>query len=115
MQRSFRNPVLIRGGLVCGFFLFAASIFQQVGIQYTTAGKAGFITAFYIIMVPVISVFLGKKNGVTVWIAVLLGIIGLYFLCITESFSVGRGDILMVICAFLFSLQILSVDYFSPP
>ena len=114
MQRSFRNPVLIRGGLVCGFFLFAASIFQQIGIQYTTAGKAGFITAFYIIMVPVIGVFLGKKNGITVWIAVLMGIIGLYFLCITESFSVGRGDILMVICAFLFSLQILSVDYFSP-
>lgn len=113
-QRSLRNPVLIRGGFLCGFFLFAASIFQQVGIQYTTAGKAGFITALYIMIVPVIGIFLGKKNGIRVWIAMVMGVIGLYFLCITESFSIGQGDLLIVICAFLFSVQILTVDFYSP-
>ena len=113
-KRSLRNPLLIRGGLICGFFLFAASIFQQVGIQYTTAGKAGFITALYIMIVPIIGIFLGKKNGIRVWIAMVMGIIGLYFLCIRESLSIGQGDILMVVCAFLFSVQILSVDYYSP-
>ena len=85
-----------------------------MGIQYTTAGKAGFITAFYIIIVPVIGIFMGKKNGLAVWIAVVMGIIGLYFLCITDSLSIGQGDLFMVVCAFLFSIQILSVDYFSP-
>jgi len=113
-QRSLRNTMLIRGGLVTGFLLFAASITQQIGIQYTTAGKAGFITAFYIIIVPVAGIFFHKKTGFRVWIAVVMGIVGLYYLCITESFTIGRGDILMFLCAFLFTGQILAIDYFNP-
>lgn len=105
---------LIIGGVICGLLLFAASSLQQVGIQYTTAGKAGFITAFYIVIVPVLGIFLKKKTGVKVWVAVLAALIGLYFLCITEKFTVGKGDILIFFCALIFSGHILVIDYFSP-
>lgn len=105
---------LIVGGIACGLLLFAASSLQQMGIQYTTAGKAGFITAFYIVIVPVLGIFLGKKTGWKVWLAVALALAGLYFLCITEKFSVGKGDILIFICALVFSVHILVIDYFSP-
>lgn len=105
---------LIGGGIACGLLLFAASSLQQMGIQYTTAGKAGFITAFYIVIVPVLGIFLGKKTGWKVWLAVALALAGLYFLCITEKFSVGKGDILIFICALVFSVHILVIDYFSP-
>ncbi len=105
---------LISGGIACGLLLFAASSLQQMGIQYTTAGKAGFITAFYIVIVPVLGIFLKKKTGWKVWAAVALAIVGLYFLCMTESFQVGKGDILIFICALIFSIHILVIDFFSP-
>lgn len=105
---------LIIGGIACGLLLFAASSLQQIGIQYTSAGKAGFITAFYIVIVPVLGMFLHKKIGWKVWIAVLLALAGLYFLCITERFTIGRGDIFIFLCALVFSLHIMVIDYFSP-
>lgn len=105
---------LLTGGTACGILLFAASSLQQVGIQYTTAGKAGFITAFYIVIVPVLGIFLKKKTGWKVWLAVALALAGLYFLCMTEKFSVGKGDILIFLCALIFSVHILVIDYFSP-
>ena len=111
-KRSLHNPMVVKGGILCGSFLFIASILQQVGIMYTTAGKAGFITALYIILVPVIGIFIGKKTGLQIWIAIGLGILGLYFLCIREDFSVGRGDFLVILCAFMFSCQILTIDHY---
>jgi drug/metabolite transporter (DMT)-like permease len=102
------------GGIACGLCLFAASSLQQYGIQYTTAGKAGFITAFYIIFVPVLGIFLKKKIGWKVWCAVVLAVVGLYFLCITESFTIGQGDIYILGCALAYSLHIMVVDHFSP-
>lgn len=105
---------LIIGGSACGFLLFAASSLQQIGIMYTTAGKAGFITACYIIIVPVLGIFLHKKIGWKVWLAVVMALSGLYFLCITDGFSIGKGDFYIFICAVLFSLHILVIDYFSP-
>ena len=108
-----RKDLLI-GGISCGVLLFAASSLQQVGIQYTTAGKAGFITAFYIVFVPVLGIFLEKKTGWKVWTAVILALAGLYFLCITERFTIGKGDIFLFACALVFSLHILVIDYFSP-
>ena len=105
---------LITGGVACGILLFAASSLQQIGIQYTTAGKAGFITAFYIVIVPVIGIFLHKKTSWKIWLAVVLALVGLYFLCITESFSVGKGDILVFLCALVFAVHILVIDHFSP-
>ena len=102
------------GGIACGAALFAASSFQQFGIQYTTVGKAGFITACYIVIVPIIGLFLKKKCSPFIWAAVVMALVGLYLLCITDGFSIGLGDILVLICAFLFSLHILVIDYFSP-
>ena len=85
-------------------------------IKYTTVGKAGFITACYIIIVPIIGIFLKKKCGPFIWIAVLLSLGGLYLLCISpgEGFFIGKGDTLVLICAVLFSFHILTVDHFSP-
>lgn len=105
---------LILGGIACGVLLFAASSLQQAGIRYTTAGKAGFITAFYIVIVPVLGIFLHKKIGWKIWIAVVLALFGLYFLCITESFSIGKGDTLVFLCALVFAIHILVIDHFAP-
>lgn len=119
-----RNPAdrqqacktLITGGICCGILLCLASNFQQFGIKYTTVGKAGFITACYIIIVPIIGIFLKKKCNPFIWIAVLLSLGGLYLLCISpgEGFFIGKGDTLVLICAVLFSFHILTVDHFSP-
>ena len=105
---------LILGGVSCGTVLFVAGSFQQVGLQYTTVGKAGFITACYIVIVPVCGIFLHKKIGGKVWIAVGLSLIGLYLLCITEKLTIGKGDILLFLCALVFTMHILVIDYFSP-
>ncbi len=102
------------GGLVCGVVLFAASSFQQFGLVYTTAGKAGFITALYIVLVPLVGLFLGRRPRPIVWMAVALAAVGLYLLCIRENFSIGTGDLLVLCCAFLFTAHILVIDYFSP-
>lgn len=105
---------LIVGGVSCGVCLFIASSLQQIGLQYTTTGKAGFITAFYIVLVPVLGIFLHKKTGWKVWLAVIISIVGLYFLCITEKLTIGQGDILIFFCALIFAVHIMIIDYFSP-
>ena len=108
----FRNTVI--GGICCGFFLAFASIFQQMGIAYTTAGKAGFITAMYMLLVPVINFCLfRRRNPWFVWLAVLLGVVGMYFLCMTDTLRLARGDALVCICAVLFSGHILCCDHFA--
>lgn len=113
-EKKAERKILLIGGLACGVCLCLASNFQQLGIKYTTVGKAGFITACYIVIVPVIGIFLKKKCGPFIWAAVALALVGLYLLCITDGFSIGKGDLLVLVCAFLFSLHILVIDYFSP-
>ena len=111
-RRAYNRNTLI-GGILCGTFLAAASIFQQMGIVYTTAGKAGFITAMYMLLVPVIgTIFFHKRNSWIVWLAVLIGVAGMYLLCMTEGFRLTRGDTLVCICALLFSGHILCCDHF---
>lgn len=113
-QKKKRAKSVLLGGVVCGLFLNTASLFQQMGIVYTSAGKAGFITAMYILIVPVVSfVFFKKKYPWFVWVAVLLGVAGMYMLCITEGFSISKGDSLVLICAVLFSGHILSCNHFA--
>lgn len=113
-ERSAYNRNTVIGGICCGSFLAAASIFQQMGVVYTTAGKAGFITAMYMLLVPVINfVLFRKRNSLIVWFAVLLGVVGMYLLCMNESFSLNRGDTLVCICAVLFSGHILCCDHFA--
>ena len=110
--KAYRKNTVI-GGICCGSVLAAASIFQQMGIVYTTAGKAGFITAMYMLLVPVIGfVFLGKRNSWIVWLSVLIGVVGMYLLCMTGGFRLTRGDTLVCICAVLFSVHILCCDHF---
>ena len=113
-QAAGDRKTLLAGGLCCGLALCLASNFQQFGIQYTTVGKAGFITACYIVIVPVIGLFLKKKCSSFIWAAVVLALAGLYLLCIQDGFSIGKGDLLVLICSVLFSLHILVIDHFSP-
>lgn len=112
-QAQDRQKNTILGGICCGAFLTAASLFQQMGVVYTTAGKAGFITAMYMLLVPIINfVFFKKKNTWLVWSGVLIGVIGMYLLCIKDGFSLTYGDTLVCICALLFSCHILCCDHF---
>ncbi|MBD5450501.1 MAG: DMT family transporter [Lachnospiraceae bacterium] len=125
------------GGICCGIILFAASNFQQFGIQYTSVGKAGFITAMYIVLVPLLGLFVHKKVGLKVWIGVGFAVCGLYLLCMNidlhqvmedivqygtdyvlqrgaeYGLEFSRGDILVLICAFIFALHILVIDHFT--
>ncbi|MBQ1280870.1 MAG: DMT family transporter [Oscillospiraceae bacterium] len=103
---------LILGGFCCGICLFLAGNAQQIGVAETSAGKAGFITTLYVVLVPIASILLGKKVGKRIWGAVAIAIIGLYFLCITEEFTIGRGDLFVLLCAVLFTGQIIVVDHF---
>lgn len=104
---------LLIGGLVCGGFLVAAQTFQQMGLGTTDPGKSGFITALYMVLVPIAGLFFKKKAPFTVWIAVAVAAVGLYFLCITESFTIEKGDLLTFFCAISYTAQIMAVDYFS--
>lgn len=108
------KKVLIIGGICCGIAIAAASTLQQYGIAYTTVGKAGFITALYIVIVPILGIFLKRKPRLIIWFSVLLALVGLYFLCMTDSLSFSKGDTLVLLCAFVFSLHIMIIDHFSP-
>ena len=102
---------LLIAGIIAGLFLFLASSFQQVGIQYTTAGKAGFITGLYIFFVPLIGIFFGQRTGSGTWLGAFIAVIGLYLLSINDDFSIARGDLLQLICAVFFAAHILVVGY----
>lgn len=104
---------LLTGGVCCGTALTIASFFQQKGMETTSSGKAGFITALYIVLVPILSLFLRKKPPAAVWLSVALAVSGLYLLCVRGDFTVTYGDFLVFLCALCFSVQIMVVDYFS--
>lgn len=108
------SKILWLGGILCGLCLCVASSLQQIGIQYTTAGKAGFLTAMYIIIVPIIGLFLGKKFSPSLGISIALATLGLYLLSIKEGFSIGTGDVYVIVCAVVFALHIMVIDYFAP-
>ncbi len=105
---------LLRGGICCGVILAVASSFQQFGLLYTTVGRAGFITAMYIILVPLLGIFAGKKVGLRIGVSVVIAVAGLYLLCMTESLRLEAGDILVLLCAVVFSFHIMVIDHFSP-
>lgn len=102
---------LIKGGITCGLFLSLACFFQQVGIMYTTVGKSGFITALYIVLVPVLS-YIVYRRSVTLLqgVSVAIASVGMYFICINEGFSINKGDLYTLICAFCFAAQIICVE-----
>ena len=104
--REQNKKVLLSGGLCCGVILTLSTSLQQIGIKYTTAGKAGFITALYILIVPLLGLILGKKVGNKTWLGVALAVAGMYLLCIKEGFSISYGDFMVLLCALVFSLHI---------
>ena len=110
-----KRKTLLAGGVSCGLVLFAATMLQQIGILHTNEpGKAGFITALYLILVPIAGIFFRKKIGIKVWIAVVLAVCGMYLLCITEGFRIATGDLYLLGCALVFTVHILVIDRFSP-
>lgn len=112
-SRNTKQQTLV-GGVCCGLFLTGASLFQQFGIVYTSAGKAGFITALYILLVPAVNFLLFKKRAsLHAWLAIAIGVAGMYLLCVTEDFRITHGDTLVCICALLFTGHILCCDHFS--
>lgn len=111
-SQELRNG--LTGGFCCGICLCLGSTLQQFGIELTSVGKAGFITALYIVFVPIVSaLFFRKKIALRVIISVLLGLGGLFLLCLTEQFSISKGDLYVLLCAFAFTAHILVIDYFS--
>lgn len=108
-----RRTLLI-GGLCCGAALFVGSSLQQLGIRETSAGKAGFVTAMYIVLVPLSGLLFGRVVRRNIWLAVLLSVAGLFLLCVTEALTVGLGDLYLLLCAAAFTVHILVIDHFSP-
>ena len=104
---------LLTGGICCGAALAVATALQQKGLETTTSGKAGFITALYIVLVPIAGIFLKKMPPKTIWLSVALAVAGLYCLCITEDFSITRGDFYILLCAFCFTAHIMVIDHFT--
>ena len=111
--RTDKKTLLI-GGVSCGVILCLASNTQQIGIMYTSVGKAGFITALYIVIVPILGIFLKRRCGWKVWVSVVIALVGFYLLCMVGGFSLEHGDIWLLACAVLFSFHILVIDHFSP-
>lgn len=101
-------------GLVAGFILFVGSALQQVGIIYTSVANAGFITSLYIVMVPVLGIFLRQKTGLQIWLGVILASFGLYFLSIEDSLTLSKGDFLQLVGALFWALHVISIGYYSP-
>lgn len=111
---SAERKTLWLGGVVCGLALFVATNLQQIGLQYTSVGKGGFITALYIVLVPLLGVFVGQRIRLLQGGGVALAVVGLYFLCGYGESGLNRGDWLLLLCALVFSVQILAVSHFSP-
>ena len=113
--KKIDKKATILGGVLSGLFLFGASIFQQIGISTTSTGKSAFITAFYIVLVPIFAYLLFKKKiGFNIIIAIVIAMIGMGLLCFGNDFSLSKGDLFLFIGALLFTAQILTIDYFSP-
>ena len=117
-KKKSERKTLIKGGIACGIALGVASSLQQFGLYFDTdAGKAGFITTLYIVIVPVLGLFLGKRVRPIIWLCVLMGAVGFYFLTMAgkgSGFSITTGDLFVLLCAVAFSCHILIIDHFSP-
>ncbi len=113
LSRSSRVRIIVLQFLL-GMILFGGISFQQYGLQFTTAGNAGFITGLYVVFVPVVALFFGQKNKLTIWVGMALTIIGLYFLSVSENFTINRGDYFVAVCALFWTVHVLVVGYLAP-
>lgn len=113
-RESVSSKNFIFGGILLGTILFTASSFQQVGIVYTTAGNAGFITGLYMIFVPIFGVFIKKKTSLNIWFAAIIALAGMYILSVGDEFNTGYGDFLVLIAAAFYAIHVLLVGYYAP-
>ena len=104
---------LFVAGILCGICMFAGASLQQIGIVTTTAGKAGFVTGLYVVLVPVIGLLMGRKTGRMTWLAVIIAVLGLYLLTVTENFTIGKGDLIVLAGSLFWAFHILIIDHFS--
>lgn len=111
-NKSFLSKRLLLGSVFCGIALCLASASQQYGIMLSSVGKSGFLTTLYILIVPILGLFMKKKVKPILWICIVIALCGMYFLCVTETGSITTGDFLLILCAFLFAVQIMIVDHF---
>lgn len=111
-SKNHRYINLLKGGCLCGITLFFAASFQQWGTRQTSAGKAGFITTLYILLVPLLGLFLQKKVDKLTWFSIAVSTVGLYLLCVKSDFSIQRGDAIVLISTLFWAIQILEVDAF---
>lgn len=111
-NKTFFSKRLILGGVLCGTSVCFASLVQQYGIMYSSVGKAGFLTTLYILMVPLIGLVFRRKVKPILWVCIIIATCGMYFLCVTDVGGISIGDILLILCAFLFAVQIMIVDHF---
>lgn len=100
-------------GLIAGIILFAGASLQQVGLQYTTAGKAGFITGLYVVLVPLLGILLKHKTGLPTWIGAVIAVVGLYLISVNEAGTIGRGDLLVLFSSIGFACHVLLIDHYS--
>ncbi len=114
IQPQKTNKTLWVGGVICGVCLCLASTLQTMGMVETSPGKAGFLTALYMVIIPIIGILTGKRPQPIILLSVVIATVGLYLMCIDTSLTINYGDILIIICAFIFSAHIIAVDYFSP-
>ncbi len=112
-RRKASRRFLLWGGALAGLALFGGASFQQMGLLYTTAGKAGFITSLYVVLVPLMGLFLGHRCGWFLWLGVALAVAGLYLLSVTESFTIGRGDLLVLVSAFFWAIHVQLIGYLA--
>lgn len=108
------KKLLLIAGLWCGIPLAFASAVQQIALVYSPAGKVGFLTAMYILVVPILGIFFRKKITPNIWIGVLIAVAGMYLLCMSGGFTLTKGDSFAIFCAFIFALQIMAIDHYSP-
>lgn len=116
LKKAPFDKKIILPGAICGFCLAGGEILQQFGLLYTSAGKTGFLTALYVIMIPVIGIFVRRKSSLLIWIAAILSVAGSYMLCYTgtvEAIS-NKGDLLIIICALFFAFQFIAIAKFAP-
>ena len=112
-QKTTSTQQLLLAGLLAGSFLFAGATLQQVGLQYTTAGKAGFITGLYIFFVPAIGLCFGMRTSLGTWLGAILAIWGLYLLSVRDDFTLSRGDTFQLLCAIAFAGHVLVIGYLA--
>jgi drug/metabolite transporter (DMT)-like permease len=111
---KFHKHQSIKGGLFAGVLLFCGASLQQIGIIYTTAGNAGFITGFYVVLVPIFGFFFFHKTTINVWIGAILALIGMYFLSVSYNFEISKGDLLVLMGAFVWAFHVLVIGKYAP-